>query len=190
MFHILHLHFTFTDSIYRPPCVLSSLSQLWGCVDCMNLVLQPTQAGQETFKQYVSLPEEAVVPPTNPSVNEPISFGLAKVARVVSAASMEEAVAARSLVAAAECAVESAVECVVRLETELNVAKQRVDEASKAKRKADSDLESTKRVLQKKQEMAVAMEQKAKKDSADYAEILEQGKAEVMNRLKSALGTV
>jgi hypothetical protein len=82
------------------------------------------------------------------------------------------------------------VECVVRLETELNVAKQRVDEAGKAKRKADSDLESTKRVLQKKQEMAVAMEQKAKKDSADYAEILEQGKAEVMNRLKSALGTV
>ena len=115
----------------------------------MNLVFHPTQAGQETFKQYVSLPEEAVVPPTNPSVNEPISFGLAKVARVVSAASMEEAVAARSLVAAAECAVESAVECVVRLETELNVAKQRVDEADKAKRKADSDLESTKRVLQK-----------------------------------------
>ena len=181
MFHILHLHFTFTDSIYRPPCVLSSLSQLWGCVDCMNLVLQPTQAGQETFKQYVSLPEEAVVPPTNPSVNEPISFGLAKEFRVVSAASMEEAVAARSLVAAAECDI-------VRLGTELNIAKQRVNEATHAKRKAEADLETTKRVLQKKQEMAVLMEQKAEKDSAHYAEILEQGKAEVVNRLQRAFG--
>ena len=154
----------------------------------MNLVFHPTQAGQETFKQYVSLPEEAVVPPTNPSVNEPISFGLAKVARVVSAASMEEAVAARSLVAAAECAVESAVECVVRLGTELDIAKQRVNEANHAKRKAEADLETTKRVLQKKQEMAVLMEQKAEKDSADYAEILEQGKAEVVNRLQRAFG--
>ena len=84
----------------------------------MNLVFQALEQGQETFKQYVSLPEEVVVPPTNPSVNQPISFGLAKEFRSKSAASMKEAVAARSLVAAVECAVESAVECVVRLGTE------------------------------------------------------------------------